>query len=84
MLVLNRAGQPGGMTRKQVEEALQLTVDVAIPDLPRILGAAESLGDPAAAPRSGFRTGIVDLAREVSFVRVMEPVPKRRWWKRAK
>jgi pilus assembly protein CpaE len=84
VLVLNRAGQPGGMTRKQVEEALQLTVDVAIPDLPRILGAAESLGDPAAAPRSGFRTGIVDLAREVSFVRVMEPVPKRRWWKRAK
>ena len=72
------------MTRQQVEDALQIAVDVTIPDLPRALGSAESLGDPAAATRGGFRTGIIDLAREVSFTRIEEPKLKRRWFGGAK
>lgn len=82
ILVLNRVGLPGGMTRRQVEQALQMTVDVAVPDLPRALGAAESLGEPAAAARTGFRTAIVDLASEMSSVRVAAP-ERRQWFRRA-
>ena len=44
VLVLNRVGMPGGLTRRQVEDALKMKVDVAIPDLPRKLGACRDAG----------------------------------------
>ena len=47
MVVLNRTGVPGGLNRKQVEEALKMKVDVAIPDLPRAVGNAATLGEPS-------------------------------------
>ncbi len=77
VLVLNRVGMPGGLTKRQVEDALNLTVDVTIPDLPRVLGAAENLGEPAAKQRGGFRTGIFDLAREVAFASSASSAKKR-------
>ena len=77
VMVLNRTGMPGGLTRHQVEEALRMAVDVAIPDLPRPLGLAESLGEPAVKVRGSFRTGIMELAREVSYAPATEG--KRRW-----
>ncbi len=77
VVVLNRTGMPGGLTRHQVEEALRMAVDVAIPDLPRPLGLAESLGEPAVKVRGSFRTGIMELAREVSYAPATEG--KRRW-----
>ena len=46
-LVLNRANMQGGLKRAQVEEALRLPVDVAIPDLPRQVTQAVTLGQPA-------------------------------------
>jgi pilus assembly protein CpaE len=67
VLVLNRVGIPGGLNRNQVEEALRMKVDVAIPDLARQLGNAATLGEPAIVSSSGFRTGILELARQVAF-----------------
>ncbi len=76
VIVLNRMGLPGGLTRRQVEEALKMKVDVVVPDLPKIVGNAASLGEPAAAARGGFRTGVLDMAREVAFVRLLDASPE--------
>ena len=72
VVVLNRAGQPGGLTRKQVEEALKMKVDVAIPDLPRQVGAAATLGEPVMATSKHFRDGIIELVSQVASVRLMD------------
>ncbi len=67
-VVLNRQGRPGGLTRKQIEEALKVKVDVSIPDIPKQLNESANFGDPAVAHRGPFRQAIIDLAREVGFV----------------
>jgi pilus assembly protein CpaE len=61
IIVLNRLGMPGGLQRRQVEDTLGLKVDVAIPDLPRVVTNAMNLGEPAAAARSPLRNAIVEL-----------------------
>ena len=61
VLVLNRVGMPGGLQRRQVEETLGVKVDVAIPDLPRVVANAVNLGEPAAAARSPLRTAIMEI-----------------------
>jgi pilus assembly protein CpaE len=68
LIVLNKLGTPGAMTRHQVEAALQHKVDVVVPYLPRLINQAATMGSPAAMQRSGFRTAIRDLAREVAAV----------------
>ena len=78
VLVLNRDGMPGGLTRRQMEDSLRVKVDVVIPDLPRLVCSAENLGEPAAKSRGAFRTGIADLAREVAFAS-SGVAPRRRW-----
>jgi pilus assembly protein CpaE len=72
VLVLNRVGIVGGLTRRQVEDALKTKVDVAIADLPRQLGLAATTGEPAAAAKGGFRAGIVELAKQVAFERLLD------------
>jgi pilus assembly protein CpaE len=72
VLVLNRIGIPGGLNRRQVEDALKMKVDVAIPDLPRQLGHAATLGEPAIKTSSGFRSGILELARQVAFLGLLD------------
>ena len=72
VVVLNRAGVPGGLSRKQVEEALKMKVDVAIPDLPRQVGNAATLGEPAILTSSVFRAGVIDIARQVASVRLLD------------
>jgi pilus assembly protein CpaE len=72
VVVLNRVGVPGGLTRRQVEDALKMKVDVAIPDLPRQIGTAATLGEPAMAHSSGFRTGILELTRQVGGQRLLD------------
>jgi pilus assembly protein CpaE len=72
VVVLNRTGVPGGLSRKQVEEALKMKVDVAIPDLPRQVGNAATLGEPVMVTSSGFRNGIVDIVRQVASVRLLD------------
>ena len=68
IIVLNRLGQPGGLTRPQIEEALEMQIDVAIPYQPRHVGQAATMGTPACVANGGFRSGILALAREVAFV----------------
>jgi pilus assembly protein CpaE len=72
VLVLNRVGIPGGLNRRQVEDALKMKVDVAIPDLPRQLGNAATLGEPAIVSSSGFRSGMLELARQVAFLGLLD------------
>ncbi len=78
VLVLNRLGQPGGLTRPQIEEALEMSIDVVIPYQPRLVGNSATLGTPAAASGGGFRSGILHLAREVAFVSEGSPSAKSR------
>jgi pilus assembly protein CpaE len=72
VLVLNRDNLPGGLNRRQLEEGLKMRPDVIIPDLPKVVGNANSMGEPAVAVRGGFRTGMLLLAREVAFVRLLD------------
>ena len=72
VLVLNRDNLPGGLTRRQLEEGLKMKPDVAIPNLPKVVGHAASMGEPAMAARGGFRTGMMQLVREVAFVRLLD------------
>ena len=72
VVVLNRAGVPGGLSRKQVEEALKMKVDVAIPDLPRQVGNAATLGEPAILTSAAFRAGVIDIVRQVASVRLLD------------
>jgi pilus assembly protein CpaE len=72
IVVLNRVGISGGLTRRQVEDALKMKVDIAIPDLPRQVGNAATLGEPAMASSSGFRAGINELSRQVAFVGLLD------------
>jgi pilus assembly protein CpaE len=74
VLVLNRLGQPGGLTRAQIEEALEMNVDIVIPYQPRLVGNAATMGTPAVASSGSFRNGILHLAREVAFVSEGGPV----------
>jgi pilus assembly protein CpaE len=71
-IVLNRQGRPGGLTRKQIEEALKVKVDVVIPDIPKTLNESASFGEPAIAARGPFRQAITDLSREIGFVGARE------------
>jgi pilus assembly protein CpaE len=72
VLVLNRDNCPGGLNRRQLEEGLKMPPDVVIPDLPKVVGHAAHMGEPAMEVRGGFRNGILQLAREVAFVRLLD------------
>jgi pilus assembly protein CpaE len=72
VLALNRDNLPGGLNRRQLEEGLKMKPDVTIPNLPKVVGNAASMGEAAVAVRGGFRTGMLQLAREVAFVRLLD------------
>lgn len=72
IIVLNRVGTPGSLTRQQVEEALAVKVDVVVPDQPRQVASAATMGELAMTGKSGFRNGILELARRVSFVGLLD------------
>ena len=65
LIVLNKLGALGTMTRQEVEAALQRKIDVVIPYLPRVINQAAMLGTPAAAHTS-FGPAIRDLARGIA------------------
>ncbi|WP_297371375.1 cellulose synthase operon protein YhjQ/BcsQ [Acidocella sp.] len=62
IIVLNRAGAPGGLSQAYMEQTMGMRFDAVIPDLPRIVPRAGQLGQPAAAIRGAFRTTIAKLA----------------------
>lgn len=82
VLVLNRTGMPGGLTRRQIEDALKVTLDVVIPDLPRPVALAENLGVPAAKQRGPFRNAIAALAQQVAFTPAARPRRRLAWLRR--
>ena len=65
MVVLNRANRSGELTQRQVEDALKMKVDIAIPDLPRVVGNAANMGEPAAL-HGRFNKAIVALAAQAA------------------
>ena len=77
ILVLNRAGRPGGLTKKQIEHALGVKPDIVVPDLPKPIEAAASLGKPAAAKATALSRAIAQLAHEIAGAGD-RPAP-RRW-----
>jgi pilus assembly protein CpaE len=91
LLLLNRLGLPGGLTRRQVEEGLKRKLDLVLPDLPRQLRAAANLGEPAIVTTTAYRNAIAELARSVAGAGLLdslaasvpaEPEPKRVGWLR--
>jgi pilus assembly protein CpaE len=65
LVVLNRLNRPGALTRPQVEGALKMSVDIAIPDMPKLVGEAASLGEPA-DKHDRFHKGILALAAQAA------------------
>jgi pilus assembly protein CpaE len=72
VLLLNRVGMPGGLTLAQVEDALELRVDIDIPDLPKRLATATNMGEAGSRQSSFFRLRVEDLARLVAFNRLLD------------
>ena len=72
VLVLNRVGRRGALSRRKIEEALKTKVDIAIPDLPRQVENAATMGQAIAAQRNGFRRGINELAALTAFIRLLD------------
>ena len=89
VIVLNRLGMRGALTRRKVEEALKMKIDVVMPDLPRSIQLAATMGEAAVSSRNGFSRGIVELARQTAFVSLLDaakssrdaaqPESRRRW-----
>ena len=74
LLVLNRLKRPGTLTRQQVEDALKMKIDIAIPDLPKFVENAASFGTPAAL-NSKFYKGIVALAAQAAAAFPVDSTP---------
>ena len=72
VILLSRSGIPGGLTRSQVEDALAVKVDVVVPDQPRQLMEAAMMGELAMKSRGGIRNGILELARNVAPVDLLD------------
>ena len=66
LIVLNRLGLPGGLSRRQVEDGLKRKVDLVLPDLPRHLRASANLGEPAIVNSAPYRKAIIEMARSVA------------------
>jgi pilus assembly protein CpaE len=71
-LVLNRQGRLGGLTRKQIEEALKVKIDIEVPDLPKLFSEHLHRGEPPVGTNGPFRQVIAELAREIGFVGLPE------------
>ncbi|MBK1660768.1 AAA family ATPase [Paracraurococcus ruber] len=68
LLVLNRAGRRGGLPTSQVAEALKVEPDLILPDLPKPLEQAATLGQPAVTASGAFRLAIARLAQAAGGV----------------
>jgi pilus assembly protein CpaE len=72
VLVLNRLGRPAALGRNQIEDALELKVEVAVPDMPKLVSNAATFGKPAVAEAGPFRDAILELSRRVAFTRLLD------------
>jgi pilus assembly protein CpaE len=76
LIVLNRMNRTGALSRRQVEDALKMPVDIAIPDLRKFVENAASLGVPAAMNQR-FYKGIVALAAQAAAAFPIDSTPER-------
>ena len=89
LIVLNRCDRRGLLTRRQVEDALALKIDIAVPDMTKLVGNAATLGEAAIRAGGPFRRAVLELAQEIALLRTapsaaVDPVMgKRRFWSRA-
>jgi pilus assembly protein CpaE len=60
LIVLNRAGRPGALPMAKVTEAIKQEPDIVVPDLPKKLEEAATMGQPPDV--RGFRNAIAKLA----------------------
>jgi pilus assembly protein CpaE len=76
LVVLNRSTTPNGLTGEQIQKMLGFAPDITIPDQPRDIESAATLGTPAVTTRGPFRTAILQLAKDVgmSDARTTAPV----------
>lgn len=88
VVVLNRAGLRGGLSRKQVEDTLGRKVDLVIPDLPVAVETSASLGVAISNGRNPFAKAMAELARQTAYLQLLDspsglPGPERRrgWWR---
>ncbi len=87
LLVLNRTNRAGMLTVRQTEEALKMSVDVTIPDLPKFVEDAANIGEPAAL-HGRFNKAIVALAGQATAAFPVESSPEsphdaaKRGWRR--
>lgn len=79
-IVLNRAGLPGSLKPKLVEEGLGAPPDVMIPDLPRQLPRAANLGRPALRDSPVLRRALAPLMREIAVVPAAKAGPSLFGW----
>lgn len=73
VLVLNRMGVAGGLSRRQIEDGLKAKIDVVIPDLPRPVRHAANLGEPVIVTNTVFRRAIIEVARQVANLALLDP-----------
>jgi pilus assembly protein CpaE len=76
MTVLNRAGMPGTLKTRLVEEGLGGAPDITIPDLPRVLPRAANLGRPALKESAALRRALAPLTQEIAAVRGAAAKPR--------
>lgn len=86
VVILNRAGMAGGLDKRRILEGLQMTPDIVIPDIQRVVERAANLGKPVAQENGLFRTAMESLAREVGFNshKVEKRPANRMWFRRRK
>jgi len=72
VLVLNRAGAPGGLSVSQVTEALQVAPDIVIPDISRRAREAELVGKPAVSLGGPMFDAIGEIALRSAGVRPIQ------------
>ncbi len=70
ILLLNRLGRPGGLSRADVEQTLGARVDITIPELSGKVTDAANLGRPLVESSAPFRSAIDQLARQLSIPRL--------------
>jgi pilus assembly protein CpaE len=71
-LVLNHSNRAGGLTRKQMEEALKQKIHVTAPHLPKLFSEVPEHAQRAVGDRGPFSDMIIDLAHEIGFVGMPE------------
>jgi pilus assembly protein CpaE len=75
LVVLNRNTTPNALTGQQIEKMLGFKPDITIPDQPRDIESAATLGTPAVTTRGPFRNAILDLARDVGMADARSATP---------